>query len=852
MTGPRAAVLRLVDWQLRRPWVALAAVALVTAFFALLASRLTLQTRYDALLPDHAPSVQELRRLEQRASSAQTVLIVLEGPDRAVLRRYGDELVPELLALGPDAITSAEDGVQALRAFLAPRLGLFLDRPALEQLDRDVEARWDREVARETGAALDDDPPPLTSTGIEDRVRHAVDSEGRDGDVDRFPDGYYEGRTEGALVVVTRSPVPGGDLARGRRVFARVRAVVDRLRASAPERAAVQVSYAGDLTTSLRQYGVITQDLLGVGATGIALVLGAVLLYFLRLRALLVMAITIAVGLTWTFGLTQVALGHLNVATSFLFSIVAGNGINVGILYQARYFEERNGGLPHTVAIRRAVEATWMPTAIAALASAASYASLLITDFRAFRDFGFIAATGMLVCWVVKTLMVPPLLMVLERDAHAFPTGWRARAEMAYGRPFAWLVGRAPGLFVAAGAVVAVAGVLAAVRFVRGDPMEYNLHKTEIDRPLTADVQHAWTVAQNVLGGGEGALVIAADTADEASDLEGALRARWREAPAGQKPFVAVHGLADLVAPDQSEKIPTLLSIGARLERARARGAIDDTEWTRVRELLPPDDLRPYDANDLPPSVAERFTDARGVRGALVYIESNPEVGDDLRKLVRFADAFRETRLETGKVVRGSGSPVILADMLRAVVRDVPRSIALSVVLTIVAIFVAVRGTRHVLSVLFALVVGCAGVAIYVDLAGARLNYLNFAALPITFGIGVDYAVNVVQRHAADGQRDVLRVLRTSGGAVVLCSLTTMLGYVALLTSHNGAIRSLGAIAAMGELSCLLAAVLVMPSLWHLLARVQRSGPGSAATDSCADACRQGGPHSGPLGWKSW
>jgi predicted RND superfamily exporter protein len=44
-----------------------------------------------------------------------------------------------------------------------------------------------------------------------------------------------------------------------------------------------------------------------------------------------------------------------------------------------------------------------------------------------------------------------------------------------------------------------------------------------------------------------------------------------------------------------------------------------------------------------------------------------------------------------------------------------------------------------------------------------------------------------------------------------------MLGYFALVGSHNAAIRGLGAIAAVGELSCLLAAVLVLPSLWLLV-----------------------------------
>jgi predicted RND superfamily exporter protein len=110
-------------------------------------------------------------------------------------------------------------------------------------------------------------------------------------------------------------------------------------------------------------------------------------------------------------------------------------------------------------------------------------------------------------------------------------------------------------------------------------------------------------------------------------------------------------------------------------------------------------------------------------------------------------------------------------------------------------------------------------VALFLYFAGVKLTFLNFAALPITFGIGVDYSVNIAQRHHADGGRDILSVLRTSGGAVVLCSLTTLLGYVALLGSHNLGIRSLGAIAAMGEVSCLLAAVLVLPALYLVIER---------------------------------
>jgi hypothetical protein len=120
-------------------------------------------------------------------------------------------------------------------------------------------------------------------------------------------------------------------------------------------------------------------------------------------------------------------------------------------------------------------------------------------------------------------------------------------------------------------------------------------------------------------------------------------------------------------------------------------------------------------------------------------------------------------------------------------------------------------------TVVFALLVGVAGQVVFLYGADVKLSFLNFAAIPITFGIGVDYAVNVVQRYRDDGSRDILGALRTTGGAVVLCSLTTTLGYLALLGSHNGAIRSLGLIAVVGEISCLLAAVCVLPALWLLV-----------------------------------
>ncbi len=169
---------RLSDLQIRRPWVPVIFVGLVTVVFGYFASKLELRTRYDALLPDDRPSVEELHRVETRTSSAQVVYVLLESSEQAgsealadpshdQLRAMGDALLPALLALGPDTISSAEDGIQDAKAFLSPRAGLFLDQKELERLRDDVNARWDYEVAKETGSLLDDNGPPVTVEDIE-------------------------------------------------------------------------------------------------------------------------------------------------------------------------------------------------------------------------------------------------------------------------------------------------------------------------------------------------------------------------------------------------------------------------------------------------------------------------------------------------------------------------------------------------------------------------------------------------------------------------------------------------------------------------------------------------------------
>jgi hypothetical protein len=94
-----------------------------------------------------------------------------------------------------------------------------------------------------------------------------------------------------------------------------------------------------------------------------------------------------------------------------------------------------------------------------------------------------------------------------------------------------------------------------------------------------------------------------------------------------------------------------------------------------------------------------------------------------------------------------------------------------------------------------------------------KVNVLDFVALPITLGLGIDYAINVAHRHDHDEIPDPIATLRTSGSAVFVCSLTTIIGYGSLLASDNLAIRGFGTASLIGEIGCVFTALVVVPAI---------------------------------------
>jgi uncharacterized protein len=127
-------------------------------------------------------------------------------------------------------------------------------------------------------------------------------------------------------------------------------------------------------------------------------------------------------------------------------------------------------------------------------------------------------------------------------------------------------------------------------------------------------------------------------------------------------------------------------------------------------------------------------------------------------------------------------------------------------------VLIVFRRLRPALTVFSGLLLGVAWLVGIAAAARVRVNFLNFVVLPITFGIGVDYAVNIIQRYRLEGRGSLPRVIRETGGAVALCSSTTIIGYSSLFSADNQALAGFGLLASLGELSCITAALIALPA----------------------------------------
>lgn len=632
-----------------------------------------------------------------------------------------------------------------------------------------------------------------------------------------------------------------------------IRAAAAALRRDFP---GVQVGVTGTPALAADEMRATRRDILLASLFGF---LANALLLVIPFRAVVKPAfalLTLLVGIAWAFGFAALTVGHLNLLSAVFSSILIGIGINFPIHFLARYQEARRAGRDTAAALEESLGRTGVGVLGAALVTGAAFWSTLLTDFRGIAELGFIAGSGLLLCFLASVTVFPACIALEDarRPAPAPPTVSPAAAPA--GRAWDRLLGR-PRLIVLAGALLA----LLPLAFVSRIGFDYNLlrllpggsdavateerlqaqagHSTwfavslapslaevarrhaafavlpEVGRvesvadllPAQQEEKHRILRALRPTVGGLRFLRLPPETPDLTALAESLRRIRFKLGEEeGEAEIAAARATLEGVLAGL-EAAPAAGGAARRLAAYERRLANDFAE--KVRLLRRSVEAPPITAATLPASLRDRFVGPSGRLLLRIYPR-----GDiwDRGATARFIEALRRVDPDV------TGPPVHTFEASRALTRGYGQA-GLYALLAIFALSAVLFGhAGHALLSMVPLLAGAGWTLGLMATLGMDFNLANLFALPLILGMGVDNGMNLVARfREEEGRRFVLAT--AMGKSMVLASLTTITGFGVLLLAQHRGIASLGLLLTIGVSNILLASLTLLPALLLLVVR---------------------------------
>ncbi len=776
-----------------------------------IARHLELQSDFRFLLPQNRPSVVEMNRLIEKVGGVGNLIVAVECEDAKATERFLEDLAVRLRRLPSGYIRYVEYNITESKKFYEDNRFLYMDLEDLqkiyERLDRKI--RYEKLRNNPLYFSLDDQKVEFNVDDIEAKYKN------RDSSSDYY-DGYFFSKDRKLAAFVIKPYGVSTGTAFAKDLIGWVQEGVNDLH-PARYHPSMKINYMGKFKDTLDEYDQLRIDTLETLGLCLLLVAVAIFLYFKRIRMVWLPTVPLFLGVAWTFALTALHIGHLNSQTVFLGSIIVGNGVNSGIILMARYLEERRKRSSVENALAVTIDTTWLGTFTAALTTSCSFATLAFATTKGFSEFGFIGGVGMMLCWLATYACLPPLLVLSERIApiveekqdKAQPWGFFLRS---LGR----VVTRSGFAVRVLGLFLILVSLFAYSQFVRNS-MEYNFAKLR-NRPQAHEGEKtlAGRVDDIFKQDLSPVVILLQDKAQAPYICDAVMRMESGESESA-KTIDTCKTLNSYLPERQEEKLLMIRKVH-RLVADRSLNFIDSDFQKNLKDLRSQTDRKALSISDLPVAIKRNFQELDNRLGRIAYVF--PRRSTDLsngKNLIHFADMLSHLRLSDGSVARMSGEAAIFADLLRAIKHDGPLATIASF---LIVSLIVILGYRNLTSIIYIVGGLIAGIIFLFGLQAAleiKLNFFNFIALPVTFGIGVEYGVNFWQRYRLEGAGSIPKVLESVGGAIILCSLTTIVGYATLTTARNQALASFGWLGLLGEVACLFAALFMMPAVLQFL-----------------------------------
>ncbi len=633
----------------------------------------------------------------------------------------------------------------------------------------------------------------------------------------------------------------------------------------------VQAGVTGQEALNNDEMHTAMKDMTKATWLSLAGVLLIMIIFFRGLRHPLIITISLAVGLCWTFGWTAIFIGHLNILSIVFAPLLSGLGVDYAIHWFARFEEERDKTNAGRVAVISRVMSTSGPGIfLAGLGTAFSFLPFILTGFRGLMELGMITGMGILLTLFADFTVLPALSYYLAQERPVL-----RRTGVGYGvrQDLLRLSRTGVRVVLACALLLIIAGSFGA-SMVRFDlnPLRLQSENAEAvywEKLLVENSEHSLLSAAAFASSPEQALAASrklkslpsvSDVAtvfgllpDHQEEKIPVLRSILASVPEldqsnhrlGEGPTYA--STSNLIDPEartlyQKELSDTLERISFKMQEDQADkwgaskplveqmakvklliGKINQSLQTRPESLKDLQDYRRRFKDDIVDkwNLLKESCSAPPMRIEDIPSELKDQFLREDQYLIRIYP--KESIWEEGALSRfvtdvrkvepnAVGDPVSLfvfssAFKKASVAASIYALMAITILLTL-----TFKSVKLTLVSLIPLVAGTVWTVGIMGATGFDFNLANSIFMPLVVGAGVEYGVIILHRWK-EGRVGYGRLPFSTGKGVILAALTTTIGFGALMISHHRGIFSLGFVAWAGSICVLASAIFILPAI---------------------------------------
>jgi predicted RND superfamily exporter protein len=174
--------------------------------------------------------------------------------------------------------------------------------------------------------------------------------------------------------------------------------------------------------------------------------------------------------------------------------------------------------------------------------------------------------------------------------------------------------------------------------------------------------------------------------------------------------------------------------------------------------------------------------------------------------------------------------PVANAHSSQLVEQDMLRLMPLVALFILISLFIAFRNIRSIVISFTALGVGVVWTYGTMGFMGIALNTLNMTIVPLIMGVGIDYAIHMINEfleHKAEGRSDE-EAFRIAGGraglAMLIATLTTVFGLAVMVMSPSLLMAQMGFLSAVAIGSIYVLTISFIPAALTLIGGTDKMG----------------------------